>query len=194
MLFLSGLLSLVPIPKPLLAQQDASAPVTESSTGQSENPKEPAKATETNAGQEDLDVAMDLKTSANDIDKNTKVIERIELAIKKGLAEADLELAKELLASSALDRAKLQLQEMIKARVGETMARRFQRKVMGDLELAIKNDPKLGEAHLMLAKLMLSMANDPAKAKESLDKAIEHLEKDRLVLWGWAPGARTWWA
>ncbi len=159
--------------------QEVPSPATESTSSQPEKAKEEtAKPNASNAGQEDLDAAMELKMAANDIDKNSKVIERIEQAISKGLPAGDLELAKELAASSALDRAKIQLQEMIKARVGETMARRVQRRILSDVELAIKYDPKLGEAHLMLAKLMLSMGTNADKAKGELDAAIEYLSHD----------------
>ncbi len=154
--------------------QPATKAVSEPAPPASSSP-ETAKSKSSNAGQEDLDAAMELKTEADDIDKNGKVIDLITKAIEKGLPAGDLELAKEILASSALERAKLQLQEMIKARVGETMARKMQRQVLSDLELAIKNDPKLGEAHLMLAKIMLTTGTASDKVRNSINSAIENL-------------------
>ncbi len=158
--------------------QSAAETTSEPPTGPAPSSADALKPNAGKAGQADLDAAMELKAEAKDIDKNGKVIDLINRAIEKGLPKGDLDLAKEILASAALDRAKLQLQEMVKARVGETMARRVQRKILSDLELAIENDPKLGEAHLMLAKLMLSTRTASDQVKGSLDKAIEHLAHD----------------
>lgn len=156
--------------------QEAAKPVSGSTTETPKDSPNSAKQADSNAGQDDLDAAMELKTTAKDIEKNTKVIELIEKAIIKGLPKEDLPLAKELLASSALERAKIQLQEMIKSPVSDTMARRVQRLVLSDLELAVKNDATLGEAYLLMAQV--SMRTDAEKAKTSLDKAIEQLGHD----------------
>jgi len=156
--------------------QEAATPGAEPSTTKQEAAESPAKTGESNAGQDDLDAAMELKASAKDIDKNTKVIDLIEKAIAKGLPKDDIVLAKELLASSALDRAKIYLQEIIKSPVSDTMARRVQRQVLGDLELAVKNDPTLGEAYLLMAQV--SMRTDVERARSALDKAIEQLSGD----------------
>ncbi len=45
---------------------------------------------ETSSGLEDFDAAMDLQLEAKDIGQRTKVIELLESAIKKGLAEETL--------------------------------------------------------------------------------------------------------
>jgi tetratricopeptide (TPR) repeat protein len=155
--------------------QPATEVVSEPAPASPSNPPATAESKPSNAGQEDLDKAMELKTDADDVEKNGKVIDLIQKAIEKGLPKGDLDLAKEILASAALERAKLLLQDMVKARVGETMARKLQREISRDLELAIKNDPKLGEAHLMLAKFMLTTGSASDKVKGSIESAIENL-------------------
>lgn len=180
-------LILLSIPSTWLAfasAQEAGGTAVETSPSQpsesvdTTQPADRVKPKEGNAGQDDLDAAIDLKVGANNIEKSSKIIELIEKAIEKGLPSQDISLAKELLASSALERAKLQLQEMIKGRYSnDTMLRRVQRLVLSDLELAIKNDATLGEAYLLTAKL--TVGTDANKAKASLDKAIEQLGHER---------------
>ncbi|MDZ4852683.1 MAG: hypothetical protein SGI77_25620 [Pirellulaceae bacterium] len=156
--------------------QDANPSAVTTPVDSPESSNDSPKPDEKNAGQDDLNAAIELKMDANDIDKCTKVIDLIEKAIAKGLLKSDLPLANQLLGSAAMDRAKMQLQEMIKARVSDTMARRVQRKVLSDLELATKSDPTLGEAYLLIAKL--SARSDSIKAKEALDNAINNLGHD----------------
>jgi tetratricopeptide (TPR) repeat protein len=132
---------------------------------------------------DDLDNAMDLKMEAKNIEQRSKVVTLLESAIKKGLSKDDQDLAKELLAATFLERAKLQLQElqgMSKNRINEGLLRRVQKGVLEDLEQATKNDPRLGEAHLLIAKL--SAGTDPSRARKALDDAIKYLERDREKL------------
>ncbi len=132
---------------------------------------------------DDLDKAMDLKMEAKNIEQRSKVVALLESAIKKGLSKDDEGLAKELLGATLLERAKLQLQELQglgRGRVNEGMLRRVQKSVLEDLERATKNDPKLGEAYLLTAKL--SAGTDPDKARKALDTAIESLKRDREKL------------
>ncbi len=79
----------------LIAQEETGAAATEAKEDTNQRadskPEKPSleKPAAGNAGQEDLDEAMELKMSANDIDKNTRVIERIEQALKKGIPDSD---------------------------------------------------------------------------------------------------------
>jgi tetratricopeptide (TPR) repeat protein len=125
----------------------------------------------------DFDKAMDLKIeAAGDLDKLSNVVELLESALKKGLAEDDSAIARQLLGATSLERAKVQIEEMIKSRMNESMARRVQKRVIQELETATKYDPKLGEAYLLIAKL--SAGTDSEKARKALNQAIENLERE----------------
>jgi tetratricopeptide (TPR) repeat protein len=129
-------------------------------------------------GLEDFDKAMDLKIeSKEDIEQLSKVIELLESSLKKGLNADDQQIARQLLASTALERAKLQIQELVKSRINEGMARRVQKRILEDLKLATENDPNLGEAYLLTAKL--SASTEPETARKALDQAIANLGRDR---------------
>lgn len=159
----------------VLQAQEASPPVKAEASPES-------TPTEVSAV-DDLDKAMDLKMEAKNIEQRSKVVTLLESAIKKGLSKDDEGLAKELLGATLLERAKLQLQELQglgRGRVNEGMLRRVQKSVLEDLERATKNDPKLGEAYLLTAKL--SAGTDPDKARKALDTAIESLKRDREKL------------
>ena len=150
-----------------------------SSTAVEPAKNEPAKVKTTSsdneAGQEDLDAAMDMKVGANDIDKLSSVIDRCESALKKGLGEFNTTFAKELLAGSALERAKMQIQEMMQGRIGQGAAQRLRKRIIADLEKASQSDPKLGEAFLLLAQIY--KAEDVEKAIDTMGQAIDALEE-----------------
>ena len=160
------------------------APVAPNSSPPSSSPTnsaatEPAKVETTKsdneAGQEDLDAAMDMKVGANDIDKLSSVIDRCESALKKGLGEYNKTFAKELLAGSALERAKMQIQEMMQGRMGQGAAQRLRKRIIADLEKASQSNPKLGESFLLLAQIY--KAEDVEKAIDTMGQAIDALEE-----------------
>ncbi|MCY2974768.1 MAG: tetratricopeptide repeat protein [Planctomycetota bacterium] len=154
-----------------LAQPSAAA----TDTPKSETQKSEKTSSDTEAGQEDLDAAMDMKVGANDIDKLSAVMDRCEAALKKGLGEYNTTFAKELLAGSALERAKMQIQEMMQGRMGQGAAQRLRKRVIADLEKATQNNPKLGEAFLLLAQIYKS--EDLEKAIDTMGQAIDALEE-----------------
>ena len=155
----------------LFAQEVASEPAAKSETTATESPLSAAAE----PGQEDLDVAMDSKGKADDIDKLTAVIERCESAIKKGLGDYNETLAKEFLAAASLERAKMQIQEMIQGRIGQGAAQRLRKRVIADLEKATDNNPKLGEAFILLAQIY--KGDDLDKAVKVMSQAIKALEE-----------------
>ena len=146
------------------------APTNQATTAPAETPE----SAESEAGQEDLDAAMDLKVNADDIDKLSSVIDRSEAALKKGLGEFNTTFAKEMLAEAALERAKMQIKELLQSRIGQGAAQRLRKRIISDLEKATANNPKLGEAYILLAQLYQS--EDIDKSINILTQAIAALE------------------
>jgi tetratricopeptide (TPR) repeat protein len=144
-----------------------------------DKPVEPAPASSTseNTALDDFDAAMDLQIEAKDIKQRSKVIELLEQAIKKGLGEDDVKLAKQMLGASYLERAKLQIEEIRQARLSELVVKRLQKKIVDDLKAATSSDETLGEAYLLTAKLMATTDTD--QARNALDSAIKNLGHDR---------------
>jgi len=159
----------------VFAQEVASEPASKSEATSEPAANESPSPDAPEPGQEDLDAAMDLKGKANDIDKLTAVIERCETAIKKGLGDYNETLAKEFLAASSLGRARMQIQEMIQGRIGQGAAQRLRKRVIADLEKATENNPKLGEAFILLAQIY--KGDDLDKAVKVMTQAIEALKE-----------------
>src|SRR6476620_10675014 len=94
-----------------------------------------------NKGQDDLDKATDKKLAAENVDDLAQVIDLCESALKKGLDASNTEVANNLLTGTLMQRANF----MIKTIVERTPQGwpRLRVLALGDLERALKVDPKL---------------------------------------------------
>jgi tetratricopeptide (TPR) repeat protein len=127
----------------------------------------------TDGGVPKLDEATDLRFDADTPDELAKVIELCEEAIEAGLDDGGTQIARQLIAASAFDRAKLTLQSMEQARLDRQGAMRLLSMVADDLEKSIANDPALYDAYEMLASLRAKL-NEPKKAMEVVTKVIDN--------------------
>ena len=125
-----------------------------------------------------LDQATDLKIQANTPDELGKVVELAEKAIASGLDQDNSKLAKQLIASSAFQRAQVTVEQMLRSQTRNpaTMTR-LRSNILRDLKKAIEADPNMVDAYLLMARV-----EEPAKAKGSLNKAIELLKNDKEKL------------
>ena len=124
-------------------------------------------------GQEKLDEATGLKLDANTPAKLAKVIQLCEQALSEGLDDENKEVAKQFLAASAIQRAKL-LAEQIPRMNNANNLRRLRNEIVADVQKAIEADPASAEAQMLGAQV----ASDPAEAIKHVDKAIELLKDD----------------
>ncbi len=133
----------------------------------------PALALADGKGQEKLDEATGLKLEANTPAKLAKVIQLCEQALADGLDDENKEVAKQFLAASAIQRAKL-LAEQIPRLNNPNQLRRLRNEIVSDIQKAIDNDPNSAEAQMLGAQV----ATDPAEALKHIDKAVELLKDD----------------
>lgn len=133
-----------------------------------------------NEGQSKLDEATIKKLDANSPADLGKVIELCETAISLGLDEDNTRLAKQILASSALQRAELMIQQLPAVANNRGALNQLRLKTLEDLEKAVANDPQLAEAWILMAKLETLPGGSRAKSLEHINQAIEAL-KDRPV-------------
>lgn len=124
-------------------------------------------------GQEKLDEATGLKLDANTPAKLAKVIQLCEEAISDGLDDENKEVAKQFLAASAIQRAKL-LAEQIPRLNNPNQLRRLRNEIVSDIKKAIEADPNSAEAQMLGAQV----ASEPEEAIKHVDKAIELLKED----------------
>ncbi len=132
----------------------------------------PGLALAQDEGLDKLDEATSLKSSADNPAKLAKVIELCEAAIKAGLDDDNLQLAKEILADAALQRAKILLQGMPRIANNPQRLQQLRTQIVNDVEKAIKHNPKSAEAHLLLARLQTLPGGDADKAIASIEAAI----------------------
>lgn len=133
----------------------------------------PARLWADGKGQEKLDEATGMKLEANTPAKLAKVIQLCEQAISEGLDDENKEVAKQFLAASAIQRAKM-LAEQIPRLNNANQLRRLRTEIVNDIEKAIENDPNSAEAQMLGAQV----ASDAAEGIKHADKAIELLKDD----------------
>jgi tetratricopeptide (TPR) repeat protein len=151
------------------------------STFAQESTQEKKETKDENAGQAKLDEATDLKLDANTIDALSTVITLCEEAMAAGLDESNTAFAKELLSSSAFQRAQMTMQELVQSRISPQALRRARTKILADLQKSIDNDPKMIDAYLMMARLRM-LGQERKEAIAAIDKAIENATEDKRKL------------
>ncbi|MCA9268918.1 MAG: tetratricopeptide repeat protein [Planctomycetales bacterium] len=125
------------------------------------------------AGQEDLDAATAKKIEARSIGDLEEVIQLCESAIKKGLDEGGAEFARQLLSSTLVQRGTMLTAPIFDQARPSPQWQQLRQLALQDLNKALEIDPKLGEAHLTIAKLQALPRGDLDKAREAIDKAVE---------------------
>jgi tetratricopeptide (TPR) repeat protein len=136
-----------------------------------------------NDGQADLDKATEKKLSAISVEDLGAVIDLCENALKKGLDASNTQFANDLYTSTLLQRATFYTQFVSEheADVDRRTLLKVREMALADLEKVVGKDPKVGAAHLMIAKLQAIHGGDHVRALKAAEKAVE-LTKDDFSL------------
>jgi tetratricopeptide (TPR) repeat protein len=140
-------------------------------------PAAPARAE--NEGQEDLDKAIEAQLSADNLDEISEVIELCQSALDKGLAEEDQKFAKQLLASSLMNRGGTIAQAILQGAVVDV--RQFvelHRAAVADLNRVVENDPDQPDAYVLLGRLHALPGGDRKAGVAALDQALKSVIND----------------
>ena len=127
-----------------------------------------------NEGQEDLDQAFDRKLAAKELSDLGDVIDLCESALKKGLDDSNTATANNLLVGTLMQRANVFTKAIVEQTRGWGQLRI---QAIDDLNKAIKIDPKLAPAHLLIARLQSLPGGDRAAALKAAEQAAD-LSKD----------------
>ena len=128
------------------------------------------------AGQKDLDEASDLQISAETLADFEKVIGLAESALKKGLDKGQEEFAHKMLAATLYQHADRSCKAIFEQSPHTRNWQLVRQMALKNLEKAKKNDPKVPDVYLLIARLHAELPDGDAKvAKESLDEAIKLL-------------------
>lgn len=128
-----------------------------------------------NKGQGSLDEATSLKLDAESPADLEKVIKLCEKAIDEGLDEGNLMIANQVLAGTAMQRAELLVQQLGSVAANRGAVNNLLRAARRDLNKAVKSNPKMHEAYVLLAKLEVLPGGSRDQALEYLNTAIELL-------------------
>lgn len=130
-------------------------------------------------GDADLDKAYDAKIDARSTKDLDSVVKLCESAIEKGLNNERTLEAKQLAASALFEHAD-QLSQRIFGSAGQDKRWRvFRSQALSRLKKAIKFQPELGEAYVLIAKLNALPGGDRDSALEMIEKAVELAGDDR---------------
>lgn len=163
-----------------VAAQQSTAPATEDA-----KPVEGDKDAKNNDGEADLDEAVIKRIDAESVEQLESVSALLKSALRKGLDEENESFAKKMLASVLLQRSQKMAGLMLQARGRRALALRDD--VLDGLDEAVEYDPKLIEAHLMIARLNLGLMElglpaDKQAIVDATTAAIELLEDDPVEL------------
>ncbi|MEX2138630.1 MAG: tetratricopeptide repeat protein [Pirellulales bacterium] len=132
-------------------------------------------------GQEALDQATDKKLTAENLADLNDVIRLCDQALKQGLDETNTQYANNLLTGTLLQRATVLTAAIFQQSPPDRRWPELRGVAIQDLERAIKIDPKLGEAHYLIARLHSLPGGDQDRARKAIELAIEHTKKDKLA-------------
>jgi len=120
----------------------------------------------------DLDQATEAKLTARTVTDLGEVIRLAESAIEKGLDEGNLKFARQLLASTRIQRGLYVAAAIFSSPRPDPRWSEYRRLALDDLEKGVELAPKQPEALFRIAQLNLLPGGDARRASEALDEAI----------------------
>lgn len=141
-----------------------------------------------NEGQADLDKATQSKIGANTVSDLTEVIRLCESALKKGLDQNNMPFAKDLLASTLVQRGSQYANKAFRNMLTEGSWQQDRKDALADLEKGLAQNPKQPQASYLIARLNFLPEGNAKRAAEALDAAIAQsadeptLQAEALVL------------
>ena len=139
----------------------------------------PARAADS-PGQADLDKAIEAKLSVDQLDDFGRVLDLCKKAVEKGLDDDGKKFAEELYTGTLIDRAGMLVEAIFAAPKPDAQWPRMRAFAMRDLNEVVERDPKIGQAHLMIARLQALPGGNQERAAAAAAKALELVGNDRL--------------
>jgi tetratricopeptide (TPR) repeat protein len=131
----------------------------------------PARAE--SAGLADLDEAMRMRVTAEGLPDLNQVIDKVQVALDKGLEVEDAELAEQMLSGALMERANTMMQVVNSNSVRDDRIKQILRLIVSDLRRVLAYDNAPPSANFMLGKLMSLPGGDPHEARRLLSKYID---------------------
>jgi tetratricopeptide (TPR) repeat protein len=132
-------------------------------------------------GQQLLDQATEKRLAAQTPQDLGEVIRLTDEAIKKGLDETNKQFANNLLSGTLLQRANLFAGAIFQQARPDPRWPQMRAAAVKDLERALEIEPKIGDAHYLIARLHALPGGDRDLARKEVEKALELANKDKLA-------------
>ncbi len=132
-----------------------------------------------NEGLPDLDKATDARIEADTLADLENVAELCESALKKGLDEENSRVANLLLSSVLMQHANKAASAIFEQSPPDRRWQVIRQVALKDLERALKAEPNLPDAHLLIVKLQALPGGDLREARKSADAAVKLLNDDK---------------
>jgi len=132
-----------------------------------------AAAPQRGPGQDDLDAAIDAKFDAETAADLDRVLDLCRRALAAGLDGESRPIAEQLLTGTLFDRAGLRAEEVFAAFEEERDWQPGRALALVDLQEALDRDPRLGQAHLLVARLQSLPDGDRPRAVAAARRALE---------------------
>ncbi len=123
-------------------------------------------------GQADLDKAFSEKLDASTLRDLNNVISLCDKALSKGLSEESTKFARQLLASTLLERGSAVGESIFKASPPSPQWPQMRQMSLADLERAIQFDAEQADAHSLIARLQLLPGGDRKRAMKALEEVL----------------------
>jgi tetratricopeptide (TPR) repeat protein len=120
------------------------------------------------AGLADLDEAMRLRVTAEGLPDLNQVIDKVQLALDKGLDVEDAELAEKMLSGALMERATMMMQVVNSNSIRDDRVKQILKLIVSDLRRVLAYDDAPASASFMLGKLMALPGGDAHEARRLL--------------------------
>ena len=160
---------------PIAAGDEPAAATAETPAPSSAPPETPDAP-----GQDALNEAIDAKLAVDELDDYARVLDLCRKALDQGLDVESRKFAEDLYTGTLIDRAGMLTEVIFRPGRPDQQWQRIRAFAMRDLEEVVGRDPKIGGAHLMIARLQALPGGDRGKAAQAAAKALGLLGDDRL--------------
>ncbi|MGC3972162.1 MAG: tetratricopeptide repeat protein [Pirellulales bacterium] len=137
-----------------------------------EKEKKSDKPADKNAGQSELDEALEARIDAQTLADLERIIRLCRNALDKGLDDENTKFAKKLLASTYYQRGEALAKQVLQPQGPNPMAARMRLGAVGDLSEALAADPEIPAAYVLIARLQILPGGDVKQARTMLERVL----------------------
>lgn len=129
-------------------------------------------------GQSEFDDALRLRVTAEGLPDLNRVIDKLQLALDKGLEVEDAEMAEQMLSDGLMERASTLMQVVNSNSIQDERVKQILHLIVSDLRRVLAYDNPPASAYLMLGRLMALPGGDPHESRRLLTEFLAQPKLD----------------